>query len=171
MECIPNILKTINNDYSELLLFIVALVTLYLVYKEFIGKRRPYIFPELTFEEKGDDWCFSFILKNSGSYPAQVKVNEALLKIGDEPYPTVFSTEMLVPTGEVKKILPIGHIKKIGRDRIKNSEYSVNRVEINFEISSKSIGDKDYKYKTIVSYSVDVKGDLPIVQLTSENFS
>lgn len=171
MKCILNFLKTINNDYSQLLLFIVALVTLLFVYIEFIGKRRPYIFPELVFENIDDNWYFSFMLKNAGSYPAQVKVNVAQLKIGDEIYPTEFNSEMLVPIGEVKKKLPIGYITKIGRNKIIKGEYIKNRVEINFKISSKAIGDKGYKYNTTVIYNVDVKNDIPIIQLVSEDFS
>ncbi len=171
MECLLNFLKAINNDYSQLLLFLVALVTLILVYREYVGKRRPYIFPELTFENKDSNWYFSFILKNAGSYPAQVKVNTARLKIGDEVYPTEFNSETLVPVGEVKKLLPIGYISQIGRNKIINGEYSQNRVVIDFKISSKTISDKKYKYVTSVVYSLDVKGEIPIVHLESEDFS
>lgn len=166
-----NFLKIINNEYSQLLLFLVAIITLYLVYREYVSKRRPYIFPELTFEPVQDKWYFHFILKNAGVYPAQVKVNKAQLKIGDEIFPTEFNSEMLVPVGEVKKLLPIGHINEVGRNKIIRGEYSANRVEINFNISSKSIGDKEYKYNTTVVYSVNVKGEFPIIQLVSEKFS
>lgn len=171
MECVLNFLMIINKDYSQLLIFLVALLSLFLVYREYISKRRPYIFPEIKFENLNNNWYFHFILKNSGSYPAQVKVNKAQLKIGDEIYPTEFTSEMLVQNGEINKLLPIGHINIIGRENIINNRYSVNRVEIEFKISSKSIGDKKYKYHTSVIYGVDVSGNTPIVQLVSENFS
>ncbi len=171
MDCILSFLKTLNDDYSQLLLFAVALFSLILVYTEFISKRRPYIFPEIVFEENAGNWNFNFILNNTGAFPAQVKVNKAQLNIGDEVYPTQFQTEMVIPPGEIKKILPIGHINQIGRNKIIGNQYSKNRVEIIFEISAKSIGDKSYKFQTAVMYTIDVTGSKPIIQLISENFS
>ncbi len=163
-------LKTINNDYSQLLLFIIAGLAFYIAYKEYILKCRPFVFPELVFDQKGGDWYFHFLLENAGEKPVLVKINKAELLIGDEIYPTQFNTEMLVSSGESKKLAPIGHINLNGRSKIINHEYRSNRVEIIFEVASKAVGDRKYKYLTEITYNIDVKGDVPVVQVVSEKF-
>ena len=170
IEKLLSYLKDINNNYSQLFILIIALITFIILYREYIAKRRPYIFPELIFENKDDNWFFSFILKNSGVYPAIVKVNKAKLIIGDELYPTEFNSEMLISPGEVNKILPIGYINTTGRNNINNSHYNINIVQIEFEVVSKTVGDKKYKYTTEIIYKIDVKNELPAIHLVFEKF-
>ncbi len=163
--------QDLNNNAAELLLLFVAIVTSYLGYREYVLKRRPYIFPELIFELIGDDWYFHFKLGNTGQYPAIAKIQKAQLTIGDEVHPTVFQAEMLIPVGEtIRKLAPVGHINKIGRSKIIGHEYKNNRVEIDFEIVSKPLQARDYKYSSRVKYNVNVQGGVPVVELVAEDF-
>ena len=111
------------------------------------------------------------MLQNAGIYPVLAKIDKAELTIGDEIYPTKFHSEMLIPVGENKKLAPIGHINKIGRDKVINNKYKSNRVEVEFRLESKPVGSKTYKYSTSVTYEINVEGDIPVVKAISERFS
>ena len=164
-------IKELNNEYADFLLFLVTALALWFVYEEYVLKRRPFIFPELTFEKKGDDWYFHFLLQNAGTYPVLTKIDKAKLTIGDEVYPTEFHSEMLIPVGKNKKLVPVGHINKIGRDKVINNKYKNNRVEVEFRLESKPIGSKTYKYSTSVTYEINVEGNIPVIKVIFERFS
>jgi len=169
MNFISNVLrllKTINSDYSNILLVAIAGLSAYVAYHEFILKRRPYVVPEIAYEISGKDdslqWFFSIIFVNKGTYPGIARISKALLKIGDEEYPTAFHQELVLVPQERQLLAPIGSINAKGLAKIRGHEYKSNRVEISLEVESKSMGDKEYRYKTNYDFFVDVSGDKPI---------
>ena len=164
-------LKMINDDLSQLILVVVAIVSLWFVYSEFVSKRRPFTFPTLQVLQKNEEWHFQFILINKGTMPAFTKVAQALLKIGDEEYPTFVKNEIILAPNEKEFVVSVGYINKAGRDRILGHEYRINRVEIIFCLESKFISDRKYKYNTEVVYEVDVKGASPIFTVISQKFT
>lgn len=164
-----SILKVINNDYSQLLLLVVAVLTFFFVYKEYVLKRRPFVLPEIVHEEVDGNWFFHVVLVNKGNLPGIAKITNATLTIGDEVYPTVFQQEMVLMPSERQKLAPIGYINKTGREKITGHEYKSNRIEIHLDIESKAIGTKNFRYKTSITYSVDVKGKSPIIRFESED--
>lgn len=165
------LLKVINDSYSQLILVILAFVSICLAYKEFVLKRRPFTFPEVTFEKKEADWYFGFILVNKGNSMGLTKVTKALLKIGDEEYFTPVKNEIILSPNERNVMVPIGHINEFGRRKIKGHEYSVNRVEITFNLESKFITDTKYSFYTEVSYLVDVSGEDPVFSVIYQRFT
>lgn len=161
-------LTTINDHYANLFLLIVAIVSAVVAYREYVLRRRPYVMPEIVFEESEQNWFFHILLINKGEYPSIVKITKALLKIGDEEYSTPFNFEAVLSPGEKEKLAPIGHIKENGRKKILGHEYRSNRVEISIELVSKGLEQKKFKYSTKVEYEVDVSADKPIFKLIKE---
>jgi len=162
------ILKEVNTNYSQVLLLGIASLTLFLVYKEYVLKRRPFVMPEILLEKSEDKWFFNIVLVNKGSMPGISKITKAELMIGDETYPTVFKNEVVLAQGDRQKLMPIGHINENGIQKIIGHEYASNRVEIVLHVQSKSLGSKYFKYSTKVAYYVDVKGEKPIISLMTE---
>lgn len=172
-------------DFSQLFIFswdsisaitntglvILGVVSIIYVRKEYFLKRRPFIIVNLAAEIKDENWFFYLILVNKGTYTSIAKIKKALLKIGDETYPTEFNTETVLAPNEEKKIAPIGHINDTGRKKILGHEYRNNRVEILAEVVSKSIGDRDYKYQSDFEYQVDISGKTPIFSIIKESFT
>ena len=163
-----NFLKELNNNYSNLFLIVMAIIASIIAYREYILRRRPYVLPEITFEIKDDKWFFNILLINKGEYPCVAKIVQAVLKIGDEEYPTPFNEEVVLSPGEKQKIAPMGHINENGRRKIIGHEYRINRVEIILDIASKSLRQKKLKYHTNIEYEVDVIFDKPVFKLIKE---
>ncbi len=168
VNSILQFLTTINDHYANLFLFIIAVVSAIIVYKEYLLRRRPYVIPEIVFEENEGNWFFHIILVNKGEYPSIAKITKAVLKIGDEEHPTIFNFEAILSPNEKQKVAPIGHINQVGRNRILGHEYRSNRVEILVELYSKWLGQKKFKYLTVMEYEVDVSGTQPIFKLIKE---
>jgi hypothetical protein len=125
--------------------------------------------PEIVFEESDGIWFFHVVLVNKGNLPGVAQITEAILRIGDEYYPTIFNQDFVLTPNERQKLAPIGHINQVGRNKIIGHEYKINRVEICLKIKSKPIGARRFKYLTEVVYHVDVKSNNPIFLLESEN--
>lgn len=163
-------LQNINNNYANVLLLGVAVISAFVAYNEYVSKRRPYVVPEIVIGQVDGNWEFAVLLVNKGERPGIARITKAILKIGDEEYPTVFKIDTILAPNEEKRLAPIGHINELGRNKIVGHEYISNRVEIILEIQSRSIGDKNFKYKTSAEYYVDVAGNKPILSLTKEAF-
>lgn len=103
--------------------------------------------------------------------PAITKLTKALLKIGDEESPTIIKNEIILSPNEKEFVISIGHIKNTGRNKIIGHEYRNNRVEILFCLESKFISDIKYRYKTEVSYEVNVHGIAPIFTVIEQKFT
>jgi len=161
-------LTDINNNYSNLLLVLIAGITAFVAYREYSLRKRPYVVPEISVEITDENWSFYLILVNKGERPVVARISEALLSIGDENYPTIFNNEIILAQGEKQKIAPIGHINKKGRSKIIGHEYKKNRFEINICLESKSLGEKKFKYRTKAEYSVSVEGERPVITLDKE---
>lgn len=161
-------LKNINDNYSNLVLVLIAVVSLIVAYREYILKTRPFVIPEVVHEEKDGNWFFHILLVNKGSYPAVAKIESAILKIGDEEYPTTFNFETVLSPGEKQKLAPIGHINENGRKKVLGHEYRSNRVEIKVVLYSRALRQKNFRYQTEIEYEVNVKGEKPIINLIKE---
>ncbi|GEM_PF-5852267 len=161
-------LSSVNDHYANLLLTIIACVSAVIAYREYLLRRRPYVLPEIVFEKQDNDWFFHIMLVNRGEYPAMVQVSKAVLKIGDEEYPTIFKSEIILAPNAREKLAPIGHINQNGREKIKANKYEKNRVEISTCLKSKSLSGRRFKYQTEVKYQVDVSGENPVITVISE---
>lgn len=172
-------------DFSKLLIFswdsisvivnaglvILGVLSIIYVRKEHFLKRRPFVTINLACEVKDKNWFFYLILVNKGTYTSIAKLEKVLLKIGDEKYPTEFQTELILAPNEEQKIAPIGHINEIGRKKVLGHEYKVNRVEIIATVISKSIGDKNFIYRSYFEYGVDISGEIPVFSIVNEEIS
>jgi len=167
-ENFTNFLTHLNTNYANLLLVVVASVTAYYAYKEIVLRHRPYVIPEIVIEINNDKWFFHILLVNKGEKPGIARISKALLIIGDEEYPTNFKFEAILAPNEKQKLAPMGHINKLGRNKILGHEYRNNRVEISVETEARSVKDKKFKYKTKCEYKVEVLGEKPEIQLISE---
>lgn len=156
------------NQYSNLILVLLGIVGFIYVREEYVLKIRPFVTVEIAVSKNDGRWNFNLILVNKGQYPGKAKITNALLKIGDEKYPTVFDSDLYLAPNEKQKIAPIGHINEVGRKRIMGNQYKVNRVEIVVDIESGFITDKKLKYETHCAYNVDVSGEEPVFSIISE---
>jgi hypothetical protein len=165
-------LRHVNDHYGNLLLLLVAIGSLVYAFREYGLKRRPIVVPEIRSEVKDDNWYFHLSLANLGMTPAHVRIDTAILKIGDETHPTIFRSPIFLPgsgSATSKQILaPVGHINPAGRSKIKGHEYRENRCEIIVDLSSKAVGDGDFRYRASFVYQVDVTGDAPVFILVKE---
>ena len=161
-------LLSVNDHYANLLLTVIAGVSAVIAYREYFLRRRPYVLPQVVFEKKENNWFFHIMLVNKGEYPVVVKVSNAILRIGDEEYPTQFKSEIILAPNEKEKLAPIGHINENGRKKITNHEYKNNRVEISVCLQARSLREQKFKYRTEVEYQVDVSGENPVIGVTKE---
>lgn len=167
-----SILKELNDNYSQLALVVIALISFIGAYHELVLKVRPYVVPEITVDKnENGNWYFNIILVNKGEKPGIARVKNALLQIGDERYATPFELEFVLAPDERAKLLPIGHINELGRNNIKTNKYLNNNVQIILEIESKALGDKEFKYTTTEQYVVDVTGENPQIRLVKESLN
>ena len=160
-------LREINDHYANVLLVLIAFISLVYAYNQYVINLRPYVLPEIVFEQKDTNWYFNILLVNKGEKPGIARITKALLKIGDEEYPTIFKTDIVLSPQEKQTLAPIGFINETGRKKIMGNGYKNNKVEIFIEIESKAIGSQDYNYKTRYEYMVDVSGSLPVFQLVN----
>lgn len=161
-------LKIINDHYANLILLIIAIVSAIVAYREYSLRHRPYVVPEIVFEGKNTDWYFHVMLVNKGEFPAIAKIAQAILRIGDEEYSTLFKSEILLCPGEKQKLAPIGYIKEDGRNKILGHEYRNNKAEIEVTIDSKALGKRKFQYKTKTEYHVNVHGKDPVIAIIKE---
>ncbi len=159
------------NRYSNLILVALEILGFIYIREEYILKIRPFVIVVIGISKKDESWDFDVILVNNGQYPGKAEITNALLKFGDETYPTVFNTEISLAPNERQKLAPIGHINELGRKKIIGHEYKINRVEIIVSVVSGFISDKQLKYNTNCEYFVDVSGDDPVLLLISENLT
>ncbi len=161
-------LSSVNDHYANLLLVLIAGVSAVIAYREYFLSRRPYVLPQILLEKQEGNWFFHIVLANKGEYPVVVKVSKAILRIGDEEYPTSFKSAIILAPNEREKLAPIGHINENGRKKIINQEYKNNRVEISVCLQAKSLRGRKFRYQTEVEYLVDVSGENPIIGITKE---
>lgn len=165
---ILDFLKDINNSYANVGLLILGIISAFYIYLQYEASTRPYIIPRIMVDTTTDNWQFLVLLKNKGEKPGVAHIKEALLKIGDEKYPTIFEQNLILTPGEEEKLSPIGYINNIGRNKIKGHEYQNNRVEISLIIESRSLRDKRFNYITEVIYNIDVTQNPPALTLIKD---
>ena len=100
-------LKTVNSDYSQFLLLVVAILSLIFVYREYVLKRRPFVLLEIIFDNVDNKWFFHAGFVNKGTLPGIAKITEAIIKIGNEHYPTIFHNEIVLTPNERQKLAMI----------------------------------------------------------------
>ncbi|MGA3287786.1 MAG: hypothetical protein ABSD46_10200 [Bacteroidota bacterium] len=163
------IILILLNQYSNLGLLIVAVISFFYVRKEYFLKRRPFVDIEIIPEITEERWGFWIMLINKGTFPGIARISKAILIIGDETYPTIFDTETVLVPEEKKKLFDIGHINKKGLDKIRGHEYRNNRAEIIVQCQAKAIGDKNFLYETHYKYEINVQGEKPVIRIISES--
>lgn len=149
---------------------LIALFGILIAFFEYKERTRPYIDIEIETKIENKVWNFFTKIKNKGQYPVYSKISKAILKIGDEKYPTLFENELVVFPNEEKTYMQIGSINEIGRKKIREAKYTSNTAEILLEISSRKIDQKDYKYKTTLRLQVLVEEDNPIFIILEKTF-
>lgn len=174
MNLILNWLNTYQG-IAQWLIWSTAVLALIVAYREYISKRRPYIDWEIQVANNPNKqlggWIFFALIKNSGTYPALVRVKKTLIRIGDEEYPSEIKNEIIVAPETAKKSAMIGSIYESGIQKIRNNKYKKNRVEIEFEIESKPLGDKKMKYKSYANYEINIDGEKPNIILITEKMT
>ncbi len=164
------LIKTLNQ-YSNLILVFLGILGFIYIREEYILKIRPFVTVEISTRKNDGNWYFDLVLVNKGQYPGKAKIKNAILKVGDETYPTLFNVEMTLAPNERQKLAPIGHINEVGRNKILGHEYRTNRVEIIVDVASGFVSDKELKYSTHCEYFVNVSGEDPVFSLLSEKLT
>ena len=164
-----------NQGVAQWITALVALVALIYTIKDFFLKQRPFMDLEIQVAENPNKdqggWSFFALLVNKGIYPATVKVEKTIMRIGDEEYPSEVKNIIFVSPGESKKSALIGFISNLGIKKILGHEYRKNRVEIYAKVRSGKIGSKQLKYLTEVTYRIDISGDKPVITMVEELYT
>lgn len=184
LQCLKNntfsiapIISSLNTyqGIAQWLMWLTGIAAFCVAYNEFVAKKRPYIDWEIQLAknpnlQKGG-WMFFALVKNTSAYPAMARVNKTLIRVGDEEYPSEVKSEMIIAPGASRSSAMIGSIYESGIQKIRNKEYTNNRVEIQFEIESKPLGEKKMKYISRANYEINVESDMPTIILISEEMN
>lgn len=160
-------------DWIMAIAAIAALIGVAIGFVEYREKTRPYIDVELQTEINTNSkiWMFSTLILNKGQYPVFSKITRALLVVGDEKFPTIVDTEVVIFPGDDKKIqIPVGHITEIGRKKIREAKYTKNVVELDIEVSSRKLREKEFKYRTLLRVQILVEEESPSFVLLEKSF-
>jgi len=65
LDFLTDFLKNINDNYAQVFLLLIAVLSTFFVYNEFVLKIRPYVIPEIAVELKDGNWYFNIVLINS----------------------------------------------------------------------------------------------------------
>lgn len=169
--------KNFNFFYGSLpewimsLAAFVGLLGVATAYREYNEKTRPYLDIKIKTEISQAEWSFLTIISNKGQYPVYSRITNALLTIGDEKYPTIVDQEMVIFPGENEEtLIPIGHINANGRKKIREAKFTKNIVELQVEVSSRKLRQREYRYKTILRLQVLVEEEKPGFILLEKSF-
>lgn len=160
-------------DWITAVAAVAALIGVILAFFDFNARTRPYInFDIETQINDSKEWHFFATIINEGQYPIFTTINKAILKIGDEKYPSMFDQEVIVFPGKEKKTKHhLGHINEKGRKLIQDAKYVENTVTLEVELASRKIKEKRYKYKTYAQFQIFVNGEEPVFRITKMSFS
>jgi hypothetical protein len=160
-------------DWIAAIVSVCTLLGVWIAYQDYSQKTRPYVEVEIETEIDKESATWNLLAKvlNNGAYPVYVKVDKALLILGDEKYPTLVEKEFTISPKDDKIRIPVGYIYKVGRDRIKQAKYLKNTIELELEISSKKINDFNYKYTTYLKVQILVENDKPGFILLEKKFT
>lgn len=89
----------------------------------------------------------------------------ALIKIGDERYPSEFGDTMLLPPGRRKLVARLGHINARGIYKIRTAQYVDNTVQLELVVEARSIGSRRMKRVLNERYQIDASGPAPVFLL------
>lgn len=167
-----NLLKKINKDYSNLLLVLIALGTVYVAWNEYSVKNRPYVVPEIVSSiENQEEWHFMAVIINKGQHPCIVKITQADFIVGDAIYRNEkgLNIEVILSPNESTKAFDIGMINQLGRKKINNGEYKNNIAKIILKTESKTLGESSYQYRTYQEEKIDVSQVTPKIWIINED--
>lgn len=165
-------IKNFDESYSQAALVFLALITVTYALFEYRLRWRPIVRPMISLQENDQQTNFFLQLINLGTLPCSAIIEECVLTIGDEKYPTLFDRDMVLFPGEPDKIIPIGSINNIGKQKIIGHEYISNRVEIYLKIGSRKIGkSKKNSYKTVAKYQIDITQTPAALRIVEELFT
>lgn len=150
---------SVSFKKPDTILALVALASFALAYFEFVIKRRPIMDLQIITEYKDAKLNIKGKVKNFGEVTAFVKIEDVRLKIGDELYPTPFVEELLCVPQVGKHEFGIGHVNQTGIDRIINSKYVSNTIEIKASLKARSFFSRNYKYTSKYHYEIKIDRD------------
>jgi hypothetical protein len=153
--------------------FVLALITLWYLKREYTSKYRPYVFPIVHTEPIPDKLgcVVSIIPCNIGPHPCKAKLSKIQLQIGDETYETPTTQEwfLLAPqvTQGVGIQMPAGYVNELGVTNIREGRYRNNRIELSFVMTTCSAEGKFEEIKSF-AYEINVLGERPLALFRPE---
>lgn len=166
------VLKTFSDNYAKgvsalvsVLVLIITLITFLYLQRDFAQKYRPYVDAVVVAEPTvgSKDLYINIVPRNVGEHPCEFKLTNMRLHIGDETYETPnFEEWMLLAPKGVDKHVPAGYINEIGITKVRESRYKSNRINIEFDLHSRSVEQKFEETKTFF-YEINVLTEKPIV--------
>lgn len=163
--------RTFSADYANgvtaiaaLIALLLTLVTLVVLFLEYRSKYRPYVFPKLQVDAAevapGDrGYVIAIEPRNIGPHPCYVKVTDCVLRIGDEAFITPDMPDWVaIGTGNLGISYPAGHISNLGVENIRQARYRSNRVEVSFNVLSRSI-DHGFETSKRYAFEIEVRGE------------
>jgi len=163
MECILSVIRIFNDNYSTAALFVISIVTLAFVYKEYNLNKRPKIFviPKSQSNRDGG-FTFAATLKNVGKYPANIKTNKIRIKIGDIDSEDTAPQELFsIAPGDESLSITYGSISENEIQRLNRNDFESNKCELYIELLSGGFTDKKLKYKSEFIYEVIFGNEVP----------
>lgn len=162
-----------NQGLAQWLLLLLTSLGLYVAFREFVQKRRPYIAIEIEKAKNPNKqqggWLFFGRIINKGNFPGVARVEYTLMRVGDEEFPGKVDYEMIIFPGDSKKSALIGSIYNVGIKKILGNKYKNNKVEIQIRVISKEIDAKNFKYETFLNCEIDVfSKDMSLILVREE---
>jgi len=164
--------KKFSADYatgvsalSAAAVLLIAVATFGYLTREFAQKYRPYVVAQVVTEPIAGSKAFVIFVvpRNVGEHPCEFMLRNIRLHIGDETYETPnFDEWMLLAPKGVEIRVPAGIVNEIGITRVREARYKSNRIEIGFDLHTRSIEQKFEEAKTI-NYEINVLTEAPVV--------
>jgi hypothetical protein len=168
-------LKAFSDDYANAVTAFVAVGALFLAWRtlaylkrEYQAKYRPYVVPTVTvapFDPEPGNTEFHILIQpvNVGPHPCYIRVTAIRLTIGDEHFDTPHQDEwILIGTNGLGFNFPAGHIKQMGIQNIREARYRQNRVELSFDLQTRSM-ENEYASTKKFLYELEVRGPTPSI--------
>ena len=167
MDLLKDFLKDYANGVTalaSLLTFVLALVTLLYLRREYANKYRPYVAALVETEPVANSAGFAVTVhvRDVGPHPCEFKLEDIHLQIGDETHDTPNIKEWLLVAQGVGVRYPIGHVNDQGIRKIREARYKTNRIEASFSLIARS-AEKKFERRESLAYEILVGGDTPVV--------
>lgn len=170
-------LKTFSADYANAVTAVVAIlallitsITLFYLRREYRAKYRPYVVPVVNVERfnpapEETVYVTSVRPLNIGPHPCFVMLTSLQLQIGDETYDTPSNLRWsLIGPGGAAYTFPIGHINQFGMDGVREGRYRHNRIEVRFQLHSKSVDDGHQQIQQFIFEIVAQENPIAVIR-------